>query len=402
MVAIIKSSIYARHGIDRAIWIALLCVVGTAIFSIALLQLAIGVLAALWLVAFVRSSSVGFRSTVLDLPMLAFISGRALSVPFSVHPEISAHALYIEIIFYAAFFVFTNTLRVDRENEMIILIQMLVLTAVLAAAVGIGKYAFGISQRASSTTSGPYTLSLYLVAALPFALFFAGDSRFFKNRQYAFAAIAVLVLGVIFSLDRMHWIVMAATLVVVAIITKDRRPLIAFVLVMTAAVLVVPEVALRFQLTLTFLSHSTGRDVLWRGAAMLYADHPLVGFGPRTFREIFPLMSELSDKGAGSWHNDFLQVYMESGLVGLVPLLWLITAAFSSVIKAFRSTKLSLLHRQILFPLLVSASVFFIAGGMLDTIVGMVFRFNLAAIALMTTGLGNKSVWEPNLRQEVC
>ncbi len=385
MVAIIKSSIYARHGIDRAIWIALLCVVGTAIFSIALLQLAIGVFAALWLLAFVRSSSGGFRSTVLDLPMLAFISGRVLSVPFSVHPEISVHALYIEIIFYGAFFVFTNTLRVERENEVIILVQLLVLTAGIAAAIGIGKHAFGISPRASSTTSGSYTFSLYLAAVLPLALFGAGNRRFFRSPHYAYAAVLLMVLGIIFSLNRMHWIAMTGTFIASAIITKDRRPLIAFVMIMAAAILIVPEVALRFQLTLTAFSHSTGRDVLWRGAAMLFADHPLFGFGPRTFTQIFPLMADLSDKGTASWHNDFLGVYMESGLAGLVPLLWLIVVTFASAVKALRSPDVRDFHRQVLVSLLVSFSLFVIVGGILDTVVGIIFRLYLAMMALIAT-----------------
>jgi len=130
------------------------------------------------------------------------------------------------------------------------------------------------------------------------------------------------------------------------------------------------------------------RDVLWRGAAMIGFEHPVIGFGPRTFRGIFPLMSELGDKKIGSWHNDFIQVYMESGLVGLVPLLWLVAASFSSSIRAIRSRRLSPEHQEILIPMLVSISIFVIAGGMLDTIMGLVFRFDLAVLALIVTGTG--------------
>ncbi len=380
-----KDTLLVRHGIDRAIWIALLSVVLTVIFSIALLQLALGVLALLWLVALGRGSQNGFRSTVLDVPMLAFIAGRALSVPFSVDPQTSMQALYIEMIFYAAFFVFTNTVRVDREKEMSTLIRVFVWTAVFAAAIGVFKYSAGISERASSTTSGAYTFSLYLVVILPLTLFLARDNRIFKTPTHAYLAAAILGLGVIFSLNRMYWIVMVGTLVVAALINRDKRPLMAYAFGMAVFILVLPSVAHRFQLTLELLSHSSDRNVLLRGATMIYAQHPLVGFGPRTFREIFPLMSQLSDKGTGSWHNDFLQVYIESGLLGLTPYCWLVAATVYWGLRAFRSRALPCGHRQILLPLLVSVFIFFIAGGVRDTVAGIVFRFDLAVIALMAT-----------------
>jgi len=396
MLSRVKTSLSTKQGTDRAIWIVLLCVVGAAILSTALVQMALGALAALWLVTLVRRPKSVFRSTVLDLPMLAFIIGRTLSIPFSVHPEISVSALHIEIIFYAAFFVFTNTVHIDRENEMTILIQLFVLTGVLAAVIGICKYATGITPRATSSTAGAYTLGAYLVAILPLALLLADKRQFFKTSRYAYVAVIFLVLGIIFTFDRLHWVVMATTFVVATVINKNRRPLVAFLLLAALTILFVPNVAQRFQSTLTLFTHMSDRDILWRGAAMLGLEHPIIGFGPRTFREIFPLLSELGDGRTGSWHNDYVQVYMDSGLVGLVPLLWLIAATFTSSIRALRSRMLPQEHRQILIPLLVSFSIFVIASGMLDTIMGLVFRFDLAVIALIVTELRNRTGGDAN------
>jgi O-antigen ligase len=317
--------------------------------------------------------------------MFAFIIGRTLSVPFSTHPATSIPALHIEFIFYAAFFLFTNTIRIDRENELTILIQLFVITGVVAAAIGVCTYALGISPRATSSTAGTYTLGAYLVAVLPLSLLLAEKKSFFKTVQYAYMAAAFLVIGVIFTFDRLHWVAAATTFVVAAIIKKEARPLIGFLFFAGVATFVLPHVAERFQLTMTLFTHMSYRDVLWRGAAMLGFEHPVIGFGPRTFREIFPLMSELGDKKMGGWHNDFLQVYMESGMVGLLPLLWLIARTFTSSMRALRSHALPEEHRQVLIPLLLSLMLFVAAGGMLDTILGLVFRFDLAIVALIVT-----------------
>ena len=381
--SLVRDTIIARSGIERAIWVAILVGMLATIFSISILQLALGFLTVFLLISFRSGSQETLRLTPLDIPMLAFIAARILSIFFSVDPQTSVQALYIEIVFYAVFFVFTNTVRVENESEMNVLVRAFVWTAIVASAVGIFKFAAGISPRASSTTSGAYTFSLYLTVVLPFILFLSRDRRMFRTSMHAHVAAAILILGVIFSLDRMYWVVVAVTLIAAAILNRERRPLVIYVFGMAILVLVVPSVAHRFQLILELPSHSSDRNVIWQGAAMIYTRHPFVGFGPRTFREVFPLMQQLADKGTSSWHNDFLQIYMESGLLGLIPLCWLVAAALYWGARTLRSPALAPQSRKLLMPFMFSILIFVFAGGMRDTVVGVVFRFDLAVIALV-------------------
>ena len=116
---------------------------------------------------------------------------------------------------------------------------------------------------------------------------------------------------------------------------------------------------------------------------MLITRHPLVGFGPRTFTEIFPLFQEMPVKGVGSWHNDFLQIYMESGLVGLIALLWLITVICLWGWRMLNSPTLSRQERWMFVSILTSFGVLFVIGGLFDTLVGIVFRVFLGLFALL-------------------
>ena len=45
---------------------------------------------------------------------------------------------------------------------------------------------------------------------------------------------------------------------------------------------------------------------------MIWDQHPILGFGTRTFNETFLLHDQLVDRGVGGWHNEYLQVYLES------------------------------------------------------------------------------------------
>ena len=124
---------------------------------------------------------------------------------------------------------------------------------------------------------------------------------------------------------------------------------------------------------------------------MIWDQHPLFGFGLRTFPLIFPLQAQLLDQGVGSWHNDYLQVYMESGFVGLLALCWLIVALYYHAYRTFRFGSLSPEYRSIAGALLLSCTILFLVGGILDTHVSLLFRFELALLALLFTAIQKSS-----------
>jgi O-antigen ligase len=70
------------------------------------------------------------------------------------------------------------------------------------------------------------------------------------------------------------------------------------------------------------------RDILYEGFFELAPEHPILGFGPRTFHDIFPFKDRLADKKVGSWHNDYVQTYLESGIIALILLFMLIITIF--------------------------------------------------------------------------
>jgi O-antigen ligase len=130
-----------------------------------------------------------------------------------------------------------------------------------------------------------------------------------------------------------------------------------------------------------FGDFTSGREVIWAGAYQLIMEHPVVGFGPRSFVSIFPLFDKMPVRGVGSWHNDYLQVYLDSGLITLLPLLWLLVATYYYSWRMLPS--LSIGERRLALSMLVSLSAVFLFGGILDTHVGIVFRILLAFLALL-------------------
>ena len=83
------------------------------------------------------------------------------------------------------------------------------------------------------------------------------------------------------------------------------------------------------------------RDILLLNAKEIFLEfeHPLLGYGPRTFTNVFSKRDLLADKGVGSWHNDYIQIYMESGFLGLISYLALIGFVLLTGINFLRKKK---------------------------------------------------------------
>ncbi len=86
------------------------------------------------------------------------------------------------------------------------------------------------------------------------------------------------------------------------------------------------------------------RLVIWAGGAEIVRNNPILGVGAGNFTYVYPEMKSPLLEGRadvaryqGQWtnaaHNVFLQTWSEVGVIGLVVLLWMLGAAFASLLK---------------------------------------------------------------------
>lgn len=373
------------------ILLAMMCM--TVIFSTAIVQILVVLLTLLAIRCVEAGAYYPFRRTPLDIPYLAFVIGRVASVVFSKDLAKSLPALSGEFIFYVVFFIVTQSIRENEFQAGRILTSILIWAGVIAGVIGTLKVVLSFDPRGSSTTAGTYTLGTYLCPVLALGLvapFYGRGSRVARW----FVPLA-MCLGIVFTFDRLHWVTMGLTLGIAGIILR-RRAVVFILGAVLLASLLSPTIRFRAVQFADLGSLTSGRDVLWKGASTLISVHPMIGFGPRTFSEIFPFFELLPFRGVGSWHNDYLQVYMESGLVGLLPLVWLIVATFVYARRLLRSATLSLEQRRLVLSLLIALSLIFLAGGVIDTHVGIVFRTLLGLLALLLTRTGESSTAQPD------
>lgn len=368
--------------LGAVVWWLLILANGAMIFSIALAHAMVLACAALWVVKLVRTRPFRYPRPLLFWLFLGFIAARVLSILLSEYPALSAEAWQKEMPLYAVFFIALGEIDLSRPERLWTALRILFWAAVGAALVGLGKYFLIHPDRITSTTSGFYTLGMYLSSVFILSFALGPRKEFVAPRALWLAGCAIMMLGVLFTFNRIHWVTMGLAVLVVGI-ARERLLLGIFAAAGVLALFLFPDLAHRFDQLLHLGANTTGRDVIWRGAWMIIGVHPWFGFGPRSFREIFPLLSEAPDQKIGSWHNDFLQVYMDSGAFALALFACIVALSLFYALRNRQTLSATDPLRAISNSASLALAGFALAGGMMDTLLSMPYRFLLAVVVLV-------------------
>jgi len=369
LTGIIIFSIYALYSV--------------LIFSIAALNIFFGAAFILWIIKIAVNPDRKFQKTDLDIAFLLYFLTRLISIPLSINISSSLPKIWSELLFFSIYFIITTNFREEIKTKSIYILRILSFTSAAASVIGIYMFLSKTAERAQSTTSGYYTLGIYLTACLAIIMMQPGNKKLFSNKLYYYLYIFITAAGIICTLDRMHWIITGILFIVISIINKDYKPVLIFAGIAAVLILAIPDVGARLMKLIYLKSNMSDRDIVFQGFLNIADKKPVFGFGLNTFSEIFPLKEKLVDKGVGSWHNDYIQIYVESGLVGLLAVLYMIFRIYKTAIKSLK--RISSENKNLIIGLMLSLATMFIAGGFIDTLCSFLFRLEIAIIAVICT-----------------
>jgi O-antigen ligase len=213
----------------------------------------------------------------------------------------------------------------------------------------------------------PNAVALYLVPLIGIAasLFLYDREPWVRPASAAFLAIS---LGATFlSLSRGGYFALAVMALILAVINRYRWYLLPAVVVIGAALSRVPPIASR--LAHEFDLHDPNntfvtRTDLWQATLRMLRDHPVFGSGMFGFaRSIQPYRGGVYQENLIYPHNIVLNMWTETGLLGLVSFAWLLVQAFRVSWTGWRSGPAS--WRAIQLGI-VLAMVAIVVHGMVD------------------------------------
>jgi O-antigen ligase len=295
--------------------------------SIAALQLSAG-LAFLGAVLAIASGRWSYRPTAVDVPLLIFVAVDLLSAVFAVDRARAFRCIKGDwiLVFLP---IFAQAMRSSRDVRRAF--RVLVTSSTLVAAYAVVQMFAGLDilRDRGLEPIGPlyiatglfghhltYGGSVLITSSLAIALL-AGE-RSGRGRMLGGLAGLIQIGGAVASFARTAWAGLFAAIVILALSVRGwiRRAAIALLLLSVAGSLLIPPIRMRLADVLTFGDDPRVR--LWRTAIRIWEAHPILGAGPGSFKSQFESFKVPGTYMAtGHPHNDFMNILVQSGILGL-------------------------------------------------------------------------------------
>ncbi|MEJ5262273.1 MAG: O-antigen ligase family protein [Ignavibacterium sp.] len=380
MITLIKS----RYS-EKIIFTFLAILAVSFVLSLFVMQLAAAILFILWLFENKSEKKKAFDSITAFILVFGLV--RLITIFLSEYPQSSYESLYKEALFYTSAVAIPFYLKTLEKKKVIELMLVFILGAVIISIIGSTRFFIGEVERAQSFSSSYTVFSGYLLTAFVSALFFPKKNKNFSQIILWSVVYSILFLGIFTSLGRANTAI-AVLFFVIALLLKQ-IPLKQFAVLLIIGAIGFGVYTIRPSETIgqrvENITYLSDRDIIWQGAKEISLRHPFFGFGPRTFQQAFPFKEKFADKGIGGWHNDFLQIYFESGLFGLLSFMLLLFVVIKTSVNQIRNKKtdaeFKFLSASVLasvISLILSAMV---AGFITSVVLSIVFVFLISFLS---------------------
>ena len=273
--------------------------------------------------------------TALGKPLLFFYSALIISVISSIGFCHSQSIFFERYFYYFAFFLIGSYLVKNKFNLLVLIISLILGSTILGIG-GVWDY-FHSTTRLFSSFGIHTGFTPFLVLGIPL---FCMIGIFGKNKLLKFSSLIGVIplffcLGANFS--RGAWVVVVFSLLVVSFIRNRKIAVYAAIVFIVAVSFLSPRVKQRAS---TSFDTSTwgGRVEMYKGALEIFKDFPIFGAGLGQCENLFPLyLPEL--KQHLHIHNTFLEVLLETGIVGLLAFLWVFIVFFRVMFKSIKQCR---------------------------------------------------------------
>jgi len=295
------------------------------------------------------------RTNPYNIPLLLLLCAYLTSTITSVNLQNSIKEIIKFISYLSIFFLVSQT----NDGQKKIIIKTIVITASIISVYSIYQYFWGyqhtlnylkkinsnlllhssyakdilIAKRAIGTFPSPNLFGGYLIIAFFPALYllFEQIRHREKSRELLISLLPLIVItfALIFTKSMGVWLCLLFSLIILFLTytpLRQRKLIITFSLVFIA--LIITFIVINRWERLMNLENPqnsiTQRLSYWRTAIAMIKDHPIVGVGSGNFQEVFLKYKTGMSTDTRYAHNIFLHQWAETGMLGIIALLYLI------------------------------------------------------------------------------
>ncbi len=301
-------------------------------------------------------------SRKLTFSLMFFVASVLLSLVNSTWMRLSFfEAILLVQVFFLYYIVLTSA--IETEKELRLVIMMLMVSLIIQGSFGTFQYLTGreldifktgtpvteeseegFVTRALGTIGKPNGLAMYVV---PLILLFTAVLMKSRGayRRLGILAVSAGGLALLFSFSRGGWMAFLAAFIILLFVLVKRRyvsvkgPILAFLIAACVAAIFSSQIEARL-MSEEGSTAAIDRIYLIRIAWNMIKDSPVLGVGANTFMSVINQYQhgpDLQDIYLHMVHNQYLLVFAETGIVGMIAFLWLLSACFRESLECARS-----------------------------------------------------------------
>ena len=296
-----------------------------------------------------------FKYTPINAWIIMFISIYALVAITSLSVITSLQIALLVISFMLFYFVVVNSITTRKQLDVIL--GLFVGVALIVSLYGIYQYLFAgtfasssfldkemfqdITTRVSGTFDNPNVMGEYLLLAIPIAFSYLFSQKGWLKKVIALGVIGIMAVCLALTYSRGCYLGLVVCIGVFLLLINLK-----FILLFLAGIIAMPFVlpkSIMNRLTSignTEDSSTSYRISIWKGAINMIKDYWYrpIGQGTAAFNSIYPLYS-YNGVGAEHTHNLFLQLLIETGIVGFITFIGLIFKFYQYLFSGLKICK---------------------------------------------------------------
>jgi len=321
-----------------------------------------------------------FKLDLTAVPLLLFIAINLLSGFMSAAAAYSVSIALLTVVMMSSYLLvkacFTTHKRID------FVIAAFIIAAGVTALVGIfqvytsymhmawvDRDVFAaLGTRIYATFANPNVYGTYLLLAIPLAAVCVLYAKNIWYKLFATGITGLLVIALALTYSRGGYVALAGTLLIFLILV-EKRLIVLFAAGMAAMPFILPASIIHRIVSIFHVaawdSSTIYRISIWQASLRILGDFWMAGIGqgPEAFNHVYPYYA-FSAVTALHSHNLFLQVFLETGVVGFLVFMGILACFFRTQFSFMRHTTDQ--RRKLLSAAMAAAVIGFLLQGMFD------------------------------------
>jgi putative inorganic carbon (hco3(-)) transporter len=296
-------------------------------------------------------------------PLMLYMASIGLSMVYSINLRSAMQETRYLIPLFCLLFFASNL----KEKQSIKLIKIILVSASILGVYGIYQYFWGFehlkeylnihlkdalkttyareileTRRAIGTFFSPNMFGIYLAMAIPICAGFLLKKRS-EKKSYAFAllSLTLILTALILTKSLAAWLSLFSGIVLfLAFYQKHLSRRVVFIFFISAVLITVSLLILRYDMFFNFTNQQNTvlqRISFWRNTAKIIRDFPFKGIGTGNLPNIYLKYRGFAENETMFSHNIFLQTWAETGILGIIAIILLISAFIRTSFKIERN-----------------------------------------------------------------